>query len=54
MSTPLSPVKLVGLGNMVGCGPVLLHRGRPQEDEDGRMSVVPFTTLPVQLTAGGR
>jgi hypothetical protein len=53
MATPLSPVKVLGLGNRVG----LRSRwsatlGGPTGDADGRMSSVPFTTLPVQLTAG--
>lgn len=53
MSTPLSPVKFVGLGNRIGLrsrwSAVL---GGPRGDADGRVSSVPFTTLPVQLTAG--
>ncbi|MCO7221845.1 hypothetical protein [Klenkia sp. PcliD-1-E] len=53
MSTPLSPVKLVGLGNRVGLRSRFSSTvAGPQEDGDGRVSVVPFTTLPVQLTAG--
>ncbi len=53
MSTPLSPVKVLGLGNRVGLRSRFSSTvAGPQEDADGRVSVVPFTTLPVQLTAG--
>lgn len=53
ISTPVSSVKLLGLGNRVGLG----ARWRsvltgPQLDDDDRMSAVPFTALPVQLTGG--
>lgn len=53
MSTPLSPVKVLGLGNRVGLRSRFSSTvAGPQRDTDGRVSVVPFTTLPVQLTAG--
>ena len=51
LSTPLSPLKLAGLGDRVGLG----ERWRswvtgPVTDETGRSSAVPFTLLPVQVT----
>lgn len=53
LSTPLSPVKLLGAGDRTGL------RGRwqawlqgPEGDDAGRRSAVPFTVIPVQATAG--